>query len=409
MSLRPLSLESAGQGQTVRAEAGAGPSVLTEEGEAPLVGLQGFHPGWFGAVMGTAIVGIVAFSGPGGLKALDPALRHFGQVMVVLASVLAVALAVPYIGRLVVHPRSALEDLKDPVVGALYGTLPGGILVLAAAAAAVGPSLVGAAAAKDLVLGLAWAGVPLAFVASVAFAFVLFVGKGLAPEVVNGGWFIPPVVNIVVPLALVPLVPGSSPSTARLLVALSYAFWGMGLLLYVLVMSMLHERLVLHPLPSAALAPSLWIGLGPIGVGSLGLIKMVPASLGVLGTGGEAVKSLSLLTGTALWGFGAWWFCASVLLLARYLRRGPLPYGLGWWGFTFPLGAFTSATLAVAENWGSGLLDDVGAALFVLLVVFWAVVAGRTIWAARTGEAWRRVGSRPQAPSVVVPKVEVLG
>ena len=409
MSSGTMSPGRAGQSEAARAGAGVGPKVSTEEGDAPLVGLQGFHPGWFGAVMGTAIVGIVAFSGPGGLKALDPALRHFGQVMVVLASVLAVALAVPYIGRLLVHPRSALEDLKDPVVGALYGTLPGGILVLAAAAASVGPSLLGATAAKELVLGLAWAGVPLAFAISVAFAFVLFVGKGLAPEVVNGGWFIPPVVNIVVPLALVPLVPGSSPSTARLLVALSYAFWGMGLLLYVLVMSMLHERLVLHPLPSAALAPSLWIGLGPIGVGSLALIKMVPASLGVLGTGGEAVKPLSLLAGTALWGFGAWWFCASVLLLARYLRRGSLPYGLGWWGFTFPLGAFTSATLAVADDWRSRLLDDVGAALFVLLVVLWAVVAWRTIWAAKTGEAWRRVGLRPQIPSAVAPKAGVVG
>lgn len=132
---------------------------------------------------------------------------------------------------------------------------------------------------------------------SAAFAFVLFVGKGLAPEVVSGGWFIPPVVNIVVLLAVVFLVPGSSPSTARLLVALSYAFFGMDMLLYVLVMSMLHERVFLHPLPSPALAPSLWIGLGPIGVGSPALVKTVPASLGVLeyalGTGGEAVKPLS--------------------------------------------------------------------------------------------------------------------
>lgn len=73
---------------------------------------------------------------------------------------------------------------------------------------------------------------------------------------------------------------------------------------------------------------------------------------------------------------------------------GPLPFGLGWWGFTFPLGAFTAATLALAQGWGSSALKDLGAALFVVLVGFWLVVAGRTAWAVRTGEAWQP--RRPQ-------------
>ena len=45
----------------------------------PLARIRGFHPGWFGAVMGTAIVGIVAYQNPGNLAALADAARAFGM------------------------------------------------------------------------------------------------------------------------------------------------------------------------------------------------------------------------------------------------------------------------------------------------------------------------------------------
>ena len=106
-----------------------------------------------------------------------------------------------------------------------------------------------------------------------------------------------------------------------------------------------------------------------------------------------AIASLSRLAATALWGFGAWWLAAAVVLLADYLRHGPLPYGLGWWAFTFPLGAFTVATLTLARAWHLALLEWAGAALFILLAAFWLTVTARMLRAVRTGEAWR-----PAAP-----------
>jgi C4-dicarboxylate transporter/malic acid transport protein len=216
---------------------------------------------------------------------------------------------------------------------------------------------------------------------------------------VNGGWFIPPVVNIVVPLVLVPLIPGASPQVARALLLASYGFFGMGFVLYLLVVAMLHHRLVLHPLPHAGLAPSLWIGLGPIGVGALALVKMAGAGTGAFGAAEPAVAMVSKLAATALWGFGIWWLAAAVLLLVHYLRSGPLPYGLGWWGFTFPLGAYTVATLALAKAWDLRGLDWASAGLFVALGLFWLLVAGRTTWALRTGEAWQAPAAVTNGPS----------
>ena len=373
-------------GNSARREAGSEPSGGASV--APVARLRGFHPGWFGAVMGTGIVAVAASLNPGRVAWLAAPARTFGQTMAVVAGVLAVALAVPYFGRFVRHPDAALADLRDPVAGALYATLPGGILVLAATASVVGPTWWSATTVRDVVTGLAWVGIPLAFAMSIVFAYLLFLRSELLPETVNGGWFIPPVVNIVVPLVLAPLIPDSSPAVARGLLVACYGFWGMGFILYLLVVTMLHHRLILHPLPRAGLAPSLWIGLGPIGVGALALVKTAAAGKAEFGSQAQTVALMSKLAATALWGFGAWWLIAAALLLIHYLRSGSLPYGIGWWAFTFPLGAYTVATLTLARAWSLTGLEWAGTGLFLVLGLFWLVVAGRTAWAVHTGEAW---------------------
>ncbi len=365
-------------------------SVAQDAVAVPAVRLRGFHPGWYGAVMGTAIVGIIAYQDPGQLAGLGDLSRAFGVGMVALSAVLAVLLGVPYVARWVQHPDAAREDLRNPVAGALYGTFPGGILVLAVGIATIGPSI-GAPDDVALTVGvLAAIGLVLAFAVSVIFAHLLFVSHPVGPELANGAWFIPPVVNIVVPLALLPLLAHVGHEEAAALLFGAYAFWGMGFVLFVLVASLVYDRLIFHPLPAAPLAPSLWIGLGPIGVGSLVLLRTAQAGASLWGTAAPVVAQVSTLAATALWGFGLWWLATAILLLAAYLRRGELPYGLGWWGFTFPLGAYTASTLALARAWQLGFLEATAVGLFVLLLGFWLVVSAGTLRAVASGQVWRR-------------------
>jgi len=356
----------------------------------PPARLRGFHPGWYGAVMGTAIVGIVAYQDPGQDPALRDAAQAFGVLMVGLAALLAGGLGIPYVARWLRHPDAARADLANPVAGALYATFPAGILVLAVGIAAVGPSVLSADASNAVVAILAVVGIVLAFAMSVVFAALLFVGHGVEPQAANGGWFIPPVVMIIVPMVLVPLVPWVVADDVPLLVFAGYASWGMGMLLFLLVASLLYDRLVFHPLPAAPLAPSLWIGLGPIGVGSLALLGLARAGASLWGDAAPAVAAVSTIGAAVLWGFGVWWLAAALVLLGAYLRRGRLPYGLGWWAFTFPLGAFTASTLALARAWHVGLLESIGAILFVVLVAVWLVVTAGTLRAVRSGQIWRR-------------------
>lgn len=359
-------------------------------GSVPLARLRGFHPGWYGAVMGTAIVGIVAYQDPGQLAGLKAAAQALGVLMVALAALLAVGLGIPYVARWIRHPDAARADLAHPVAGALYATFPAGLLVLAVGIATVGPSVLPTGTTSALVAVLTAVGIVLAFAVSVTFAALLFVGHGVEPQAANGGWFIPPVVNIIVPVALVSLVPDIAPGDLGLLVFGGYAFWGMGFLLFVLVASLLYDRLVFHQLPAAPLAPALWIGLGPIGVGSLALLSLARAGAPLWGNAAAVVAAASSVASAVLWGFGVWWLAAALVLLLAYLRRGPLPYGLGWWAFTFPLGAFTASTLALARAWHIGTLESLGFVLFVVLCLFWVVVTLGTLRALRSGEIWRR-------------------
>jgi C4-dicarboxylate transporter/malic acid transport protein len=370
----------------------SGAPTTPESPQAQMNGiLQSFHPGWFGAVMGTAIVGVAAALNPGHIAALQPAMRVVSVTMAALAYLLALALGIPYIARWIRHPAAAWRDLQHPVLGALYATFPAGLLVLATTTAAVGPGILPPHTIWLTVAILTAVGGALALVISVLFAYILFVAPSVPVEMANGGWFIPPVVAIIVPLATLPLLPGVDAPTARLLLLIGYAAWGMGFLLFLLIAALLYSRHIHHALPAAPLAPSLWIGLGPIGVGSLALIRLAPATAHLWGVQlVPVISALSTLSAAMLWGFGVWWLATAVLLLIRYWRQGPLPYGVGWWAFTFPLGAYTVSTLALGRAWQVGALEGLGAALFLLLVGFWLVVTTFTLIHLRTGLAWKR-------------------
>lgn len=361
--------------------------------------LRGFHPGWFGAVMGTAVVGVVAAQNPGGLGSLATTMTDLSIGATALGFLLGVLLGVPYLARWVVYPRAAWADLRDPAVGPLHGTFPGGLLVLAIAVNVVGPLVLPTRAVPTVVAVLAAAGVPLALGISLVFAYLLFTLPLPDERVINGGWFIPPVVTIVVPVVLVGLLRQVAPATARLLVFTGYAFWGVGFLLFVLVLGLLHDRLVTLPLPPAEMAPSLWIVLGPLGVGAAALLDLAHASTATLGAAGSAIAGVPLVGSDVLWGFGSWSLLVALALLGRYLGRGGVPYGLGWWAFTFPLGALTLATVSLATAWTLPVVGDIGLGLLAGLVVLWIIVTAGTVRAVARGTAWTRPappGARPQ-------------
>jgi len=149
-------------------------------------------------------------------------------------------------------------------------------------------------------------------------------------------------------------------------------------------------RMALHKLPHANMAASSWLALGPIGTGALGMLLLgtdAPAIFAANGLAsvGEMAHGLGLIAGITLWGFGLWWMLIAVLITLRYLRAG-IPFNLGWWGFTFPLGVYALATLKLASLLQLEFFSVFGSVLVVALALMWLIVAKRTVQGAYKGE-----------------------
>jgi tellurite resistance protein TehA-like permease len=48
--------------------------------------------------------------------------------------------------------------------------------------------------------------------------------------------------------------------------------------------------------------------------------------------------AISLLTGFIIWAWCLIWIVLAFTALIMTLRHGKIPFNLGWWAFTFPLG-----------------------------------------------------------------------
>ena len=101
-----------------------------------------------------------------------------------------------------------------------------------------------------------------------------------------------------------------------------------------------------------------------------------------------------------MWGYGAWWLLLAVLTTIRYLREG-MPFNLGWWGFTFPLGVYAVATLALARQTHLEFFAVIGSALTICLALFWIIVAARTLprRLARSSVRFTLLGERRDIPT----------
>jgi len=67
------------------------------------------------------------------------------------------------------------------------------------------------------------------------------------------------------------------------------------------------------------------------------------------------------------------------MITIRYCRNGAIPFNLGWWGFTFPLGVYTVTTLKLATLVDIAFFKVFGAILVVALALMWGLVAVKTI------------------------------
>ncbi len=330
------------------------------------------HPAWFGAVMGTGAL-TLAFASESEAWQADW-LRNLAVVGLLLSTALALLLWPRYLVRL--RDRAALAtEIADPGHGAMLATMPAGTLVLATAWARVGGVLLPGndalwVAGPLLVLGT---------LAALAFGFAwatAMVRQPVGLEGVHGGWLIPPVMNLLIPVALLPLT-AAFPQYAQGFVLVGFLFLGVGTVLFLALLTLLIARLALRaPLP-APMAPALFIPLAPAGILGLATLRLLQAAAASKLPGFDSVSAGVVVTAMGL-GFGLWWAVFALLEFRKLSRTGGAPVHPGWWGCVFPFGAMTLATIALASALQSDVLRAIGAVATVGLTLLWLAVAART-------------------------------
>jgi tellurite resistance protein TehA-like permease len=196
-----------------------------------------------------------------------------------------------------------------------------------------------------------------------------------APDAAFGGWLmpmVPPMVSAATGALLVPHLPAGRLRLTMLLAC--YAMFGLSLIASLLVITQLWRRLVRYGAGPAAMVPTLSIVLGPLGqsITAANLLGEV-AQLALP----QPYSTAFAAFGVAVRGFAALWAGLATALTLR-AGRHQLPFGLTWWSFTFPVGTCVTGTSGLALHTGADAFRWAAVALYLALVVAWAVVSVRT-------------------------------
>ncbi len=334
--------------------------------------IKNFAPSWFASVMGTGIVAITSFY----YAFMLPPLKEVAITLWLLNTILFVLLIVPWGLRFILYSTEALSDLKNPVTGQFYATMPIACLVLAANFLLIGDGYLNKSLVIAAAKGLWLTGVAISLLLSLAIPLINFLNKNVTVEQLNPAWFMPPVSLIVIPVPGAKLLPYWPGNWQEIIFIFNLVAWSSGFFLFILIETICFYRFICRPPLPGQLAPTTWINLGPIGVGTIALINMGLASPSFLG---ENVLPVIKLMAIILWGFGFWWILCAICLSIYYLMHRNLQFSLSWWAFTFPLGAYTGATYLIAGLLDAPLIASYGFGCYILLVVLWSIVFARSV------------------------------
>lgn len=347
--------------------------------------IRQFTPNWFTVTMGTGILALALNQFPIAIPGLHQVAEGFWWLNMALFALFTGL----YGARWAMFPQQARRIFGHPVVSMFFGAIPMGLATILNGFLAFGIPHWGATAVHIAEV-LWWIDMVMAVACGVLIPFLMFTQQEHSIEKMTAVWLIPVVAAEVTAASAGLLVPHLvDPAAAFRMLILGYALWAFSVPLAMSILVILVLRLVLHKLPHRDMAASGWLSLGPLGTGALGLLLLGAAAPSIFaGVGmpemGAASAGLGLVGGTILWGYGAWWLLLAVLTTARYMREG-IPFNIGWWGFTFPLGVYAVATLTLARQTHLGFILVAGTVLVVLLAMLWSIIAYRTLRG-----AWRR-------------------
>ena len=344
-----------------------------------------FAPGWFAAVMGTAVTAIAIFV----LRNVVPFAGALQVFFLALAILLFAVLLVPWSIRWIKHPQAVRRDLAHPVSAAFFPTMPISLLVIGIALEKTPLPFLPDTALWPLLLALWGIGAAAILLFALVILTTFFHHAEIRWEASTLGWLIPPVSALLIPvLGLSLAVHYAGSLWGDLTFYASLLFLGMGGLLFLLMMSVVFTRYIFYALPPAHLAPTLWVGIAPTSILTIIALRLTAPVHLYFAASAQAVEVLTLLAkvgGVALWGFALFWVALALLVTLETHRKTPLPFALSWWAFIFPMGAFTVASGVLYQAVPVAFFLWIGVAALIGLLGLWLVTLLRTAQGAWRG------------------------
>lgn len=345
----------------------------------PLEMIRQFTPNWFAATMGTGILALALPQVPGA----NAILRATGEWMWLFNIGLFALFTLLYCVRWIMFWDEAKRIFSHHSASMFIGTIPMGLATIINGFLVFGlPRWGNGMIAVAQVLW--WFDVVLSLGCGVLIPYFMFTRQAHTIEKMTAIWLLPIVAAEVAAVSgglLAPYLSNANEQFATLII--SYVLWAYSVPVAFSVLTILFIRMALHRLPPDSMAASSWLSLGPIGTGAFGMIVLgvdAPAIFAAQHMPGIGVVAAGIgtIAGLLLWGLGLWWLLLAMLITIRYFRAG-VPFNLGWWGYTFPLGVYTVATLKLGTLLGIAAFSVFGTALFVMLTTMWLLVAAGTV------------------------------
>ncbi|MCK9780082.1 TDT family transporter [Pseudomonas syringae] len=351
----------------------------------PREAIRQFTPNWFAATMGTGILALALGQLPFAAqwpKALGEALWFFNIVLFCLFTLM-------YASRWVLFFDEAKQIFGHSTVSMFFGTIPMGLATIIN-----GFLLYGLPRWGDGVVALAevlwWIDVAMALACGVLIPYMMFTRQQHSIDQMTAVWLLPVVAAEVAAASGGLLAPHLADASAQFTMLItSYVLWAYSVPVALSILVILLLRMALHKLPHESMAASSWLSLGPIGTGALGMLVLgndAPAIFAAHGMAsiGVVAEGIGLIGGVLFWGLGLWWMVLALLITGRYFREG-IPFNLGWWGFTFPLGVYAVTTLKLGSMLHLTFFSFFGVVLVLMLTVMWMIVAAKTLAGAYRG------------------------
>lgn len=340
--------------------------------------INAFHPGWSGLPLGTAGVAIATLFDPLPGSTFDDFL---GVGLTAVAILFLLPIFAISVIRLLNHRQAFVDDLENPGLGALFGTLPGAMLVIALDIAELGiKDQISKDFAAVLAFTLASVGILLAIGIGLAF-FSKIVAREVFPvAAISGAWFIPVVVLVLIPSTFVRTERLFGNVSLNLTFVVSVSLWGAGFFLFLFLSGVIAWRLITTPAPPAHMAATWFIWLAPLSAGALGLIAILRWSSEIFAftdSTFEIVSTLAMITGLSLWGIATWWLLFAVVQVAKV--RSELHFHIGSWGFSFPLAAYTALSLELGRITQLEVFSNYASFVWILLLGIWFILIKETL------------------------------